>query len=130
MENPPELLPLVVCHLLILSGVLAGKSTLSVAVMIAQLCQWTAIALGIARGTDISAMQDKPVMRVELELVRYDLHQLVLHLADGFASGEASTVGEAENMGIDGDDRVAKHRVENHIGGLAPDSGQCLERLA
>ncbi len=43
---------------------------------------------------------------------------------------EAGAVGDAEDMRVDGDGWLAEGSVQHDIGGLAPDAGQRLQRLA
>ena len=60
-------------------------------------------------------------------------HRCVEHLLDlerGLAGSEAGAVADAEEMGVDGDGRLAEGDVEDDIGGLAADAGQRLEGLA
>ncbi len=54
--------------------------------------------------------------------------QLEFNLEHIFAWCQASAVGDPENMGIDGNRRLAESRVEHDIGGLASYPGQGLER--
>ena len=67
---------------------------------------------------------------VELEFVGYELEQALLDLVDVFAGGEAGAVGDAENMRVHGDGRLAESGVEYDIGGLAPHARQGFEGLA
>ena len=46
----------------------------------------------------------------------------------GSAGGQAGAVGQPEHMRIDRDRRLAEGLVEDDIGGLAADAGQCLQR--
>ncbi len=87
-------------------------------------------AVGLARLADIAAMQDQPVMGVALEFRRYFLFQRQFNRQRRFARREAGPVGDPEDMGVDRDGRLAEGDVEHHIGGLAPDAGQFLQRLA
>jgi len=53
-----------------------------------------------------------------------DLHQVLLDDLRGFATGEAETTGETEDVGIDDDAfRFAVCDAENDVGGLAGRSG-------
>ena len=43
------------------------------------------------------------------------------------ANRQAQAMGDAEDVGVDGDRRLAEGHIEHHIGRLAPDAGQGLE---
>src|SRR6185437_14874046 len=79
---------------------------------------------------DVAAVQDQPMMGVDEEPVRDDAHESLLDLARRFAGRDGEPVGDAEDVGVDGQRRLAEHRVEHHIGGLAANARQGLERLA
>ena len=57
-------------------------------------------------------------------------HQPLFHFPDGLAGGNAGPVGQAEDVGIDGDDRLAESGVEDYVGSLAAHARQRLKRLA
>src|SRR6202008_3312088 len=75
----------------------------------------------------VAAVQDEPVMCVLSELGRRVRGQRLLDCARGFPRSEAGAVGDPEDMRVDRDLHLAKHHVENDVGGLAPDAGQCFE---
>ena len=85
--------------------------------------------LRLARLADVAAMQDQPVVGVAQEAGGDHLHELVLHLPRRLARGDAEPVGDAEDMGVDGQRRFAEGGVEDDVGGLAPDPRQRLERV-
>src|SRR6185312_2558080 len=76
------------------------------------------------------AVQDQPVVGVELEFGGGILVQGVFDGARGFAGGEARAVGDAKDVGVDGDLGLAEDDVENDVGGFAADAGERLERVA
>src|SRR5262249_54564007 len=75
----------------------------------------------------VAAEQDQPVMRILAELRRRVGIERQLHLPRRTAGSEPGTVGDPEDMGVDGDLRLAEYHVENDVGGLPPDTGQCFE---
>ena len=56
--------------------------------------------------------------------------QLQLDLERVLAGREPGAVADAEDVGVDRDGRLAEGDVEHHVGGLAADAGQRLQRLA
>ena len=70
------------------------------------------------------------MMGVQQKPVRDDAHKPVLDLARRFARRDGEAVGEAEDVGVDGQRRLAEDGVEHHIRGLAANPGQRLQRLA
>ena len=87
-------------------------------------------ALRLQRFADVAPVQDQPMMRVKLIGRRDDPLEPVLDGAHSLAGRQRNAVGDAEDMGIDGDRRLAESDVEHDIGGLAADAGQGFERLA
>ena len=69
-------------------------------------------------------------MRVRLQFVRHDALELLLDPQRRLARRQAGAVADAEDMGVDRDGRLAEGDVHHHIGGLAADAGQRLQRLA
>lgn len=63
-------------------------------------------------------------------LLRRDLHEPAFNLERRLAGAEPSSVGDAEDMGVDGYGRLAESGVEDDIGGLAPDAGEDFKRFA
>lgn len=61
---------------------------------------------------------------------RHDFHQFFFDVIDGLAGGKPGTVADAEDMGIDGDCRLAKSHIEDDVGRFAPDAGQAHEHFA
>jgi len=56
--------------------------------------------------------------------------QPVLDLAHGLARRKAGAIGDAEDVRVDRDGGLSEGRVQHHVGGLAADAGQGLERFA
>ena len=56
--------------------------------------------------------------------------QPLLDLQRRLALREAGAIGDAEDVGIDGNRGFAERGVENDVGRLASDAGQLLECLA
>ena len=69
-------------------------------------------------------------MRADQERRRGDLVELEFDREHVLAFGEASAVGDAEDMRVDRDRRLAERGVEHDVGGLAPDPGELFERCA
>lgn len=59
-----------------------------------------------------------------------DFKQFFLHRAHRFARGKTRAVGDAKDVGIDGDGRVSKGRIENHIRRLATNAREGFEGLS
>lgn len=84
-------------------------------------------AFGRARGADIAAVQNEPMVGV-LEVFFWDnFEEVGLHRLRGFATAKAEAVGEAEDVGIDRDGGVAVEGVEHHVGGFAADAGEFFQ---
>ena len=75
----------------------------------------------------IAPVQDQPVVRVVHELLRHHPQQTLFDLVDVLAGCDAGAVGDAKDMGIDGNGRLAEGGVEDDIGRLASDPGQRLQ---
>ena len=83
----------------------------------------------LARHADIAAVQDQPVVRVRQKRSG-TMRIRSSSTSRGVLPARAQPVGDAEDMGVDGDRRLAEGDVEHHVGGLAADAGQGLQRLA
>ncbi len=59
-----------------------------------------------------------------------ELQQFLFHFEHVLARCQSGAVGDAEDMRVDGDGRLAEGGVENDIGGLAADTGQGFKRGA
>ena len=68
-------------------------------------------------------MQNQPVVRVEQEFFRDELHQFVFHFADVFAGREFGAVGYAESVGVHGPRGLAEGGGEDYVGGSPPHAG-------
>ena len=62
--------------------------------------------------------------------LRDDPFELRFYLVDGPARRQAGPVAHTEDMCVDGKSFFAESCVEDNIGGLASDSGQCLKLFA
>src|SRR3984885_6182600 len=76
-----------------------------------------------ASHADVTPMQDQPVVGVRQKPVWDDAHESVLDLARRLAGSDAQAVGDPEDMGVDGQRRLPKNRVEHHIRSLAANAG-------
>src|SRR5215472_4925605 len=88
------------------------------------------LAQRAARHARVAAVQDEPVVGVQLVGGRHHLLEVRLDLERILAGREPGAVADPEDVGIDRNGRLAERDVEHDIGGLAPDPGQGLERLA
>src|SRR3984893_4960318 len=70
------------------------------------------------------------MMRMGLERAGNDFLKPAFDLKRRLAGGQGNTVGNAENMRVDGDRRRAESNVHDDIRGLAAYSGERFERLA
>jgi hypothetical protein len=69
-------------------------------------------------------------MRVPPKRLRDDLLQLRFDFVDGLARREAGSVGDPEDMRVDGESLLAERSVQNDVRGLAPDAGKRLQLVA
>jgi hypothetical protein len=77
------------------------------------------------RHTDISSVQDQPVMGDMDHFAGNELQQLLLGGKRRFSvHGQADTGGDAEDMGIDGHIRLVIDNGSDYIGGFATDAWQ------
>src|SRR5437899_2338554 len=86
--------------------------------------------LRLSRNAYVAAVQDKPVVGVQLELVRHELQKLLLDNLGRLSGCDPRPVRHAEDMCVDSDRRLAERDVEDDVGGLAADPGQLFQRLA
>ena len=61
---------------------------------------------------------------------RHDAVELGLNLERRLAGRHAGPIADAKDVSIDGNGRLTEGDVEHHIGRLAADAGQRLQRLA
>ena len=66
---------------------------------------------------------------VAFPMIGGPLYQPLFDFQRRLSRRQAGAVGNPEDMGVDGDGRLAEGDVEHHVGGLAPDPRQCLELL-
>src|SRR5450432_3194587 len=88
----------------------------------AELAQVTDRALGAfrpARDARIAAVQDQPMMRILLELVGHEFFEAPLDFIDILAGPQSGTIGDAKNVRVDGNRRMAERRVQHHVRRLA-----------
>ncbi len=78
----------------------------------------------------MAAVQDQPVVRVEQVGRRHAPQQPLLDRQRRAPRRQPAAVGDAKDMRVDGDRRLAESDVEDDVGGFAADPGQGLERLA
>lgn len=83
-----------------------------------------------ARDAGVAAVQDEPVMGVLFEFIGHEFKQSFFYLIDVFAGRDRGAVRDPEDMGVHRDGRLAKGGIQDHIGRLAADAGQALQRLA
>ncbi len=88
------------------------------------------LAQRLARDARVASVQDQPVVRVQFVVRRDHRFQFLLDLERIFSRRQPGAVADAEDVGVDRDGRLAERDVEHHIGGLAPDARQRLQRLA
>ena len=67
-------------------------------------------------------------MRVQGVFVRDRAQQTLFNRTHRFSPGESGTVGNAENMRIDGHRRFAEHAVQNDVRRFPADPGQRFQR--
>jgi hypothetical protein len=72
-------------------------------------------------------VKNQPVVGLSLKFCGHKPLKALLDFTNGFSMGEPSTIRDPKDMGIDGNRFPSKCGVENHIGGLAADTGQGLE---
>ena len=90
---------------------------------LAQIFNQAGATARFAGDAGITAVQNKPVMHIQLEFCRDMLEQFLLHLVDILTGGKTGAVGNAENMGIYGYGGPAEGGIEHHVGGLAAHTG-------
>src|ERR1700733_2972678 len=95
----------------------------------AEIDQHANAAQRFAGHADIPAVQDQPVMSVEQKAIRNHAHESVFDLARRFTGGDGEAVGDAEDVGVDGQRRLAEDCVEHDVRGLAANAGQGFQLL-
>ena len=63
-------------------------------------------------------------------MIRCGFYQFFFDFDDIFARCQSCAVGDAEDVGIDGDGGLAEGGVEYDVGGFAADAGQGFEGFA
>src|ERR1044072_814259 len=96
----------------------------------AEIVDDAALAQRLARDAGVAAMQDQPMMRMELVCVRHNLFEVQLALERRQSRRHGGAVADAKDVRVDRDGLLAERDVEHDVRGLAPDAGQRLERLA
>jgi hypothetical protein len=79
---------------------------------------------------NVPSMPNQPMMRVVLEHFRNNSLKPGLDFKRSFADRQGDSIGNTENMSIDGNCRRAKSNIHDHIRGFTPYSGKTLECLA
>jgi len=69
-------------------------------------------------------------MRIAAERLRDDLLQFRFHLVHRLARRETGSVGDPEDMRVDGESLLTERGVENDVRGFAPDAGKRLQLIA
>ena len=95
----------------------------------AQIANDAGIAPGLARLTDIAAVQNEPVMRMAQIRIGDDAQEAELNLERGLALRQIEPMRHPEDVRIHGQRAFAEGDVEHDVGCLAADAGQGLERL-
>ena len=70
------------------------------------------------------------MVRVQLEFIGHEFHELALDLLGTLPGCETGAVGHPEDVGVDGDRRLAERDVEHDVRRLAADARQPLQRFA
>ena len=84
----------------------------------------TGPAFGFPRDACIPTMQDKPVMRAFLELLRYTHFQQMFNFIRCFFNSHTCPVGYPEDMGVHRDSRLAESFIDHNISGLPSNTGK------
>src|SRR5690606_29710269 len=79
---------------------------------------------------DVATMQDEPVVGMERETLRHLLLERQLHRQWRCPRREPGAIAYPEQMRVDRNGGLLEENVQHHIGRLAADAGQGLERLA
>src|ERR1700730_5571779 len=79
---------------------------------------------------NVPSMQDQPMMRVVLKRFRNDSLKLGLDIKRSSPDRQGDSIGNTENMSIDGNCWGAKSNIHDDIRGFTPYSRETLERLA
>ena len=75
-------------------------------------------------------MQNQPVMRMQLVVFWRRFLELFLNRQRCFSGCQSSSIADAKYMRVDGDGRLGEGHVQDDIRGLAPYTGQRLQRIA
>ena len=70
------------------------------------------------------------MVRVAPKFFGHEFQQAKLHLDDVFARCDAGAIGDAEDMGIHCDRRLAEGGIQDDVRGLPADTGQSFEVVA
>src|SRR5262249_6843877 len=76
-----------------------------------------------SRHAGVAAVQDQPMMSVQLVFLRHLLLETEFDRENGLARSQIGAIADSEDMGVDRDGRLSERDVENDIGGLAPGPG-------
>jgi hypothetical protein len=75
-------------------------------------------------------VQNQPVVRVAAEGPGHNLLQLQLDLQRVLARCEPGAISDAEDVRVDRERLFSESRVQNDVGGLAPNAGKLLQLFA
>lgn len=84
--------------------------------------------MGCARGTDVTAVQNEPMVRIGPEFSGDCAQQPLLHLQRRAARRESGPIGDPEDMRIHCDGRFSEGGIQHHIRSLSADARQALQR--
>jgi len=94
---------------------------------LAQVADDTFLTQRLARQTSVTPVQNKPMVGMTLVLYGNDLFQFGFNLERRLAGSQTGAIADTEDVGVDRDRRLAESNVEHDIGGLAPNTRQCLQ---
>ena len=69
-------------------------------------------------------------MRAAQKFWRREFHQFALYFIDRFSRRELHSIGDAKDVGVDGERGFAERFVEHDVCGFSADAGQRFERRA
>ena len=84
-------------------------------------------AVRLARDAHVAAVQDEPMVGVQLELIRNEFQETQLDFQGVLAGCDVGAVRYPEDVRIDGNRRLAECDVQHHVRRFSPDARQCLQ---
>src|SRR5262245_27287533 len=88
------------------------------------------LAQRFACDTSVAPVQNKPMVGMLLVFRRHHLLQFHFNFERRFAGCQAGAVSDLKYVRIDSNRWLAESNVEDNVGGLTADTGQCLQRIA